>query len=510
MPSLTEGQKFGRYRVQSYLGGGVTGESYQAEDMLIQRQVVLKLLHPWAPLPDAARRQFFRELQDLSALKHPYLAALLDYGEITEQLFITRAYLHHGSLLGDAGRQWYHSPIPIVDAVNMARRLAQPLYYIHNHGYIHGSLTFSNVQVVYDPQHHTNHTFAPLLITDVGLAHFVRRFGRPQVAPLPVTAAPEQIRGHLVPASDQYALAVLTYFWLTGQLPFVGSPMLIEQKKLSEEVASPSIFNPNVSAQMAGILKQALSVYPENRYPSIIAFTEALHAATITPALPTTPLATPVDIQTRHVEQSTARHDATPTAQLQSTEHHISTERLADSVDPVEVLFAAMSGPQATKPAKSQQQEAVFIPLPVTHLPTTSGLSWLPEPIIASPDPATSTTNATQHDNSTQTTAYFTIQSPQQPHARSIALDQDTIAIGHAGASDVLLDQDPLTSRRHAVLQKVQGDYHLYDCQSTYGTTINGQKIRSGQAYTLKHGDCIGIGNYVLTFETQQQPDDSR
>ncbi|TMC80263.1 MAG: serine/threonine protein kinase, partial [Chloroflexi bacterium] len=82
MPALLENQRFERYRVVQYLGSGVSGESYEAEDTVLQRKVTLKLIHPWMILPDTARRQFVREMQGISLLKHPYLAAVLDYGEI--------------------------------------------------------------------------------------------------------------------------------------------------------------------------------------------------------------------------------------------------------------------------------------------------------------------------------------------------------------------------------------------------------------------------------------------
>ena len=56
MPALLENQRFERYRAVQYLGSGVSGESYEAEDTVLQRKVTLKLIHPWMILPDAARR----------------------------------------------------------------------------------------------------------------------------------------------------------------------------------------------------------------------------------------------------------------------------------------------------------------------------------------------------------------------------------------------------------------------------------------------------------------------
>src|SRR6201999_3844097 len=86
MPVLEDGQLFERYRIVRLLGMGVAGESYEAEDSMLLRKVTLKLIHPWQTLPDAARRQFFREMQVISILTHPYLASVLDYGEVDGRL----------------------------------------------------------------------------------------------------------------------------------------------------------------------------------------------------------------------------------------------------------------------------------------------------------------------------------------------------------------------------------------------------------------------------------------
>ena len=103
MPTLETGHAFERYRVIRWLGSGASGESYEAEDSMLLRKVTLKLIHPQSTLPDSARRQFFRELQGISALNHPYLAPVLDYGEINSRLYIARKFVTSGSLLGTEG-----------------------------------------------------------------------------------------------------------------------------------------------------------------------------------------------------------------------------------------------------------------------------------------------------------------------------------------------------------------------------------------------------------------------
>ncbi len=100
MPTFEAGQIFDRYRIVRWLGSGVSGESYEADDSILLRKVTLKLIHPQETLPDSARRQFFREMQGISVLSHPYIASVLDYGEINGRLYVARRYVSNGSLLG--------------------------------------------------------------------------------------------------------------------------------------------------------------------------------------------------------------------------------------------------------------------------------------------------------------------------------------------------------------------------------------------------------------------------
>jgi serine/threonine protein kinase len=282
MPRLEEGQIFERYFVIRWLGSGVSGESYEAKDVSLQHKVTLKLIHPWSLLPDSARRQFFREMQVISRLNHPYLASVLDYGENNGILYVVRRYTTSGSLLGSEGRTWFHPPLDVLDAIHYVYQLAQALEYIHSRGCLHGALSFANILILRGPNIEDDPKHAPFLLADVGLANFVHLFGQPRISLLPITAAPEQIGKRVTAASDQFALAVLLFSWLAGRPPYLGSPEEVEQLKLTETIASLHSLNSKVSSEQEEIVRRALAVYPDERYPSILSFAEAL-LATITP-----------------------------------------------------------------------------------------------------------------------------------------------------------------------------------------------------------------------------------
>jgi serine/threonine protein kinase len=276
MSTLETGQSFARYRIIQWLGSGVSGESYEAEDTMLHRKVTLKLIHPTATLPEAARRKFFREMQGISMLNYPYLAQMLDYGEFDGKLYVARRYVSNGSLLSYNGRLWFKAPLDVVDALHYGHQLGQALQYIHNRGHIHGALTLSNILVVHNPNEENTREYSPFLLADAGLTHFARNSSENNSSPLPITTAPEQLYKRTIPASDQFSLAVLLYLWLAGRPPFIGSSEEIEKLKLTETITPLSSFNSNITVEQDEVVLRALSVSPEDRYPSVQAFTTAL------------------------------------------------------------------------------------------------------------------------------------------------------------------------------------------------------------------------------------------
>jgi pSer/pThr/pTyr-binding forkhead associated (FHA) protein len=85
-------------------------------------------------------------------------------------------------------------------------------------------------------------------------------------------------------------------------------------------------------------------------------------------------------------------------------------------------------------------------------------------------------------------------------NAYTFLLGREEIAIGRAGDSDILLEEDALASRHHALLRHEANHYMLYDLRSASGVFVNGQKLFAEQGYQLSDGDSISIGNYELIF----------
>jgi serine/threonine protein kinase len=558
MFALAVGQKFERYRVIRLLGSGISGTTYEAEDIMLHRKVALKLIHPWSILPDSARRQFFRDMQSFSLLTHPYQAATLDYGEADGQLYTVARFVPAGSLLNDEGRRWFSLPLRVKDAISYTYQLAQALYNVHRYGYVHGSLTLSNILVLRSTNFDNDPDFAPFLLADVGMGQFVRRFGHPKISRSLITDAPEQSRGRVTAASDQYALAVLLYLWLAGQPPFLGSPQETEHAKRSSTIPRLATHNPHITFEQEGIIQRALSGYPDDRYPTIFAFAEALraslvHAEQTSITEDSATLSYPITTEPLNQFLPTATSNTTLPTEMTSeaTEEEIeiskgnrreSTERISTSfvLDQQELLrltaiakqepltlelqpnppqlslaipptsepaptLSSEHKPTLTPPREENTPQSVSdtsqsIPVP-TSLPMTPTLSTL---IQQTEEEHTSTTKTEPlpiaTGNTNPSPAMLIITSPSLQNAREFTLQCQETTIGRAGSSDILLDQDPQTSRHHALVKYEDQRYLIYDCRSANGVTLNGQKITPEVGYPLTDGDQIQIGESRLLF----------
>jgi serine/threonine protein kinase len=544
MPVLDAGQRFERYHIVRHLGNGVSGESYEAKDSMLQRTVTLKLIHPWMPLPESARRQFFREMHSISLLNHPSLATILDYGEIDERLYVVRQYIRHGSLLGSEGRIWFKPPLNVPDAIQYTYQLAQALHYMHTYGCLHGGITLSNILLHRTPNIDGEPNFAPFLLADVGLSDFIRRFGQPQIQLLPITAAPEQAKKRAVVASDQFALAVLLYFWISGRPPYLGSPEEIEQLKLGESLTPLTSLNQHVTPEQEDILYRALAAQPEDRYPSMLAFADALVASLSAPAysatpptmssLPTTPLesittlqadsllnlAQEADPQSEEANNSETfvAHQPSPEPLPQPAPEPLPTPAPEPLPQPApEPLPQPTPEPQpqpAPEPLPTPAPEPlpqpapdVFQPLPDSvSEPTSPQTDASEEQEVSEPQEATThpeqehqeTLEASPYQPAISSRLLISFMATEQPY--EFMLGQNETWLGRAGSDDILLNQDTSTSRHHALLEYSNDQYVISDQHSTNGVRVNGQKLADEITYILTDGDRITIGNYELVF----------
>jgi eukaryotic-like serine/threonine-protein kinase len=291
-----EGQQLGRYRLIQLIGSGGMGEVYLAQDPGINRQVAIKVVRVEVAdyprrntdtipgmrsvtgagsmgLRDAARL-FQREAKAIAMLDHPGILPLYDYGEQSMNgailTYLVMPYREEGSLAN-----WLLSggfkllTVQIVE--QMLQQAAAALQFAHDHQVVHQDVKPSNFLIRTSREHPK---YPDLLLTDFGIAKLSMLTTRASqsIRGTPTYMAPEQWEGHPVPATDQYALAVMVYELLSGRPPFRGTPMQMMYAHVNTQPQAPSTLNPRLSTVIDAVILRGLAKKPEERFPSIIAF----------------------------------------------------------------------------------------------------------------------------------------------------------------------------------------------------------------------------------------------
>jgi serine/threonine-protein kinase len=211
-----------RYRIVNKLGAGGVGDVYRAEHLRLKRPVAVKVLQPAFVASEGQRVRFEREAQALSALTHPNVVGIADYG-MDECPFLVMELLQ-GKTLARAIKE---GPMELPLALEVTRQILRALAFAHQAGLIHRDLKPGNVylQPLVDGAYHVK-------ILDFGLAKFVtgdRDPGGPQVTVTgmvfgtPAYMSPEQATGTEVDhRADLYSTGVVLYEMLAGRRPFLG------------------------------------------------------------------------------------------------------------------------------------------------------------------------------------------------------------------------------------------------------------------------------------------------
>lgn len=283
-----QGKQLGKYRLERLLGSGGMGEVYLAIDTLIHRPVAIKVMrsepsaYPDAEATKEASRLFQREVKAIAALDHPHILSLFDYGE--EQVdgatltYMVMPLRQEGTLtnwLRDRASRGLLSPADVAQIILQA---ASALQYAHDREIVHQDVKPANFLIRKDDQ---NPSLPYLLLSDFGVARITSTTtGMSQaIRGTPAYMAPELWEGRSVPATDQYALAVMAYELLTGRPPFQGGMTQMMYQHINTPPPSPRTLNHFLSPEIDQVLLIALAKRPEERFHSVTAFATALDSA---------------------------------------------------------------------------------------------------------------------------------------------------------------------------------------------------------------------------------------
>src|SRR6266566_507244 len=278
----------GRYHRLRLLGSGGMGEVYLMEDTRINRQVAIKVIRSEvAPYLDSdsardATRLFQREARAIAALEHPNILPLYDFGEETlDEMTITymvMPFCAEGSLAGWLRQRGNPPRLSLQDIAHLVEQAADALQIAHDHHVIHLDVKPSNFLLRGNTRNPNRPT---LLLADFGIARSSATVANSSrtIRGTPTSMAPEQWSSMPVPATDQYALAVMAYELLAGRPPFVGSMEQLMYQHFSIQPPPPSNYNPNLSATVDRVILRALAKKPEDRFPSIADFASEFERA---------------------------------------------------------------------------------------------------------------------------------------------------------------------------------------------------------------------------------------
>jgi len=273
--TLDAGTKLGRYEIRSKLGAGGMGEVYLAEDTELKRRVAVKVVLAELAGDKDRLRRFAREAQAASALNHPNILTIHEFGVENDLHFIVTEFVRGVSLREKLAR----GALTLGEALDVAVQAASALGEAHDAGIIHRDIKPENIMVRSDGYIKVLDFGLAKLIEpepappDVGTEDRTRELLRTKLGSVIGTVAymsPEQARGKQVDErTDIWSLGVLTYEMLTGRRPFLGETELdILASALSREPPLLSSFERDIPAELEWIVSKALSKDAEKRYQS--------------------------------------------------------------------------------------------------------------------------------------------------------------------------------------------------------------------------------------------------
>ena len=249
--------KIGRYEVERELTQGGMGIIFLARDPYIQRQVVVKVLMFSRMLEDVYREFFQQEAELIAALEHPCIVPIYDFGWHGEQPYIVMRYMAGGSLDDRLKKE----ESKLTEIAHMFKRIADALDAAHARKIIHRDVKPSNF--LFD-------STGEIFLSDFGIAKskpFTDDDGTWLVG-TPAFMSPEQIKGDAVDGrSDVYALGIVLYRLLTGQLPFSSdSTTALINAHVEKPIPDIRRIKNNIPAVWQEVVSKAMAKSPNDRY----------------------------------------------------------------------------------------------------------------------------------------------------------------------------------------------------------------------------------------------------
>lgn len=250
-----------RYEIIRSLGEGGMANVYLAHDLILDRDVSVKLLRLDLRDDPHTKRRFQREALAATQLSDPHIVGVYDVGEEHGLQYLVMEYVKGTDLKEYISA---HFPIPFHQVIEIMEQILSAVEEAHQHGIIHRDLKPQNVLI--DDQKRVK-------ITDFGIAVAASENSLTQTNTVMGSVhylSPEQARGSIAtPQSDVYSLGIILYELLTGKVPFEGETAVsIALKHFRDEIPSVRQFNEDIPQALENVVLKATAKRPDERYQS--------------------------------------------------------------------------------------------------------------------------------------------------------------------------------------------------------------------------------------------------
>jgi polar amino acid transport system substrate-binding protein len=276
MPQLS-GKSLGQYQIIESIGKGGMAEIFRAYQPSVKRDVVVKVLSEALRDDPSFVQQFTQEVEVIAHLQHPHIIPVYDFGQHDEDFYIVMAYMRGGTLADRIDR--CPQGMPDEETIRLIDEIADGLDYAHSKEIVHRDLKPNNILMDEDENPY---------IADFGLAKYTE--GKIELTNTMMTGtaaymAPEIARlGKSTKSSDLYALGIILFEMLTGQLPYQGkTPYNVLSAHVNQPIPKIRELRSDLPLSMQAVIDKALAKDPGRRYATAREMSTALKLAMNSP-----------------------------------------------------------------------------------------------------------------------------------------------------------------------------------------------------------------------------------
>ena len=269
----------GDFVIERELGRGGMAAVFLGYDVHLERPVAIKVLPPELTYGAGSVERFRREAKTAATLDHPNIIPVYRVSTGGKLFWYVMKYLDGEALSTIIERD---GAMALDVTASVLSQTADALQYAHEHGVIHRDVKPANVML---------DSRGRVIVTDFGIAKALTAqsmTGSGAMMGTPYYMSPEQCTGKktITPAADQYSLGIMVYQMLSAHVPFTGESVIdVVKQHCMDPVPPLAVLVPSIPPGVVTVVEQALSKAPEDRFPSVLHFSEAFRAAAGLPPL---------------------------------------------------------------------------------------------------------------------------------------------------------------------------------------------------------------------------------